>query len=122
MPRTNQRLSDITLEWMVHAAVNLPDGNTPNGYGIKVDRNFLRLSPDPRGPQHDEREPGDLGGRLRWGEALRHIEHDAILHHSVYERFAADKVQHFYEMKPYRPQDLSQHDNVRKCYGASSQG
>ena len=116
------RLSDITLEWMVHAAVNLPDGNTPNGYGIKVDRNFLRLSPDPRGPQHDEREPGYFGGRLRWGEALRHIEHDAILHHSVYERFAADKVQHFYEMKPYRPQNLSQHDNVRKYYGASSQG
>ena len=52
------RLSDITLEWMVHAAENLPDANTPNGNGIKVDRSYLQLSPDPRGPQHDAREPG----------------------------------------------------------------
>src|SRR5215469_10126536 len=27
------RLSEITLAWMVHAAANLPDGNTPNGAG-----------------------------------------------------------------------------------------
>ena len=36
------RLSDVALEWMVHAAENLPDGNTPNAFGIEVDRRFLK--------------------------------------------------------------------------------
>lgn len=52
------RLSDIALEWMVHAAENLPDASTQSGNGIKVDRRYLHLNPDARGPQHDAREPG----------------------------------------------------------------
>ena len=60
------RLSDIALEWMVHAAENLPDANTPNANGIKVDRRFLNLHPDPCGPQHDATEPGYFGGRVKW--------------------------------------------------------
>lgn len=114
------RLSDISLEWMVHAAVNLPDGTTPDGNGIKVDRGFFRLMPDPRGPQHDAREPGYLWGRIKWKEALRKIDHNAILHPTVYQRFAADKVQHFYEMKPYRPKNLAQHDQLKHYYGDHS--
>ena len=110
------RLSDITLEWMVHAAENLPDANTPTGNGIKVDRRYLQLSPDALGPQHDEREPGYFGGRLKWTKALRKIDPDAILHPSVYDRFAADKVQHFYEMKPYRPENLVNHENLSRYY------
>jgi len=35
--------------------------NTLNGNGIKVDRKYLRLYPDARGPQHDARESKDLG-------------------------------------------------------------
>jgi Uncharacterized alpha/beta hydrolase domain (DUF2235) len=110
------RLSDIALAWMVHAAENLPDANTPNGSGIKIDPCFLQLRPDPLGPQHDAREPGWFGGRLKWAKALREIDPDAPLHSSVYERFAADKVQHFYEMMPYRPENLAGHQNLTKYY------
>jgi hypothetical protein len=101
---------------MVHAAENLPDANTPNGHGIKVDGSYLLLRPDARGPQHDEREPGWFRGRLKWPEALRKIDSDAPLHCSVYERFAADKVQHYYEMKPYRPENLATHEGLKKYY------
>lgn len=113
------RLSDITLDWMVHAAVNLPDGNTADGNGLKVDRSFLRLTPDPCGPQHDAREPGYLGGRIKWTQGLRKIDPDAILHKSVYDRFAAASVQHFYEMKPYRPENLARHDKAKQYYEGS---
>ena len=107
------RLSDIALEWMVHAAENLPDANTPNGNGIKIDQSFLQLNPDLLGPQHDAREPGWFGGRLKWTKALRKIDSDAILHPSVYERFAADEVQHFYQMRPYRPENLADHQKSK---------
>jgi uncharacterized protein (DUF2235 family) len=113
------RLSDIALEWMVHAAENLPDENTPNGNGIKVDRSFLQLRPDALGPQHDAREPGWFGGRLKWTKALREIDPDAILHPSVYDRFAADKVLHFYQMEPYRPENLSEHEKLKQYYPAT---
>ena len=111
------RLSDIALEWMVHAAENLPDGNTPNANGIKVDRRFLKLYPDPCGPQHDATEPGYFGGRVKWWtKALREIDPNAILHPSVYDRFAAEKVQHFYAIQPYRPQNLSNHEKLKQYY------
>src|SRR5262249_34068166 len=42
-PENESRLSDITLQWMVHVAVNLPNDQTPDGNGIKVDRTFLHL-------------------------------------------------------------------------------
>ena len=88
----------------------------PTGNGIKVDRNYLQLNPDARGPQHDAREPGYFGGRFKYPKALRKIDPNAILHPSVYERFAADKVQHFYEMKPYRPDNLATHDKLTQYY------
>ena len=78
------------------------------------DRSHLR--PDACGPQHDAREPGWFGGRLKWPEALRRIDPDAILHQSVYDRFAADKVQHFYHIEPYRPKNLANHKNLRQYY------
>ena len=114
------RLSDTALEWMVHAAENLPDGSTSNGNGIKVDRHFLHLSPDPCGPQHDAREPGYLWGLFKYNKALRPVNPHAPLHPSVYERFAAESVQHFYELKPYRPENLSKHDKLAHYYGDNS--
>jgi hypothetical protein len=72
----------------------------------------------PRGQQHDAREPGYFGGRLKWPKALRTIDPDAILHPSVYDRFAADKVQHFYEMKPYRPENLSGYKNLAQYFAS----
>jgi uncharacterized protein (DUF2235 family) len=110
------RLSDAALDWMVHAAENLPDANTPDGNGIKVNSFYLQRSPDSLGPQHDAREPGYFWGLFKWAKALRKIESNAILHSSVYERFAADKVQHFYEMKPYRPDNLATHDKLKQYY------
>jgi len=110
------RLSDIALEWMVHAAESLPDASSPDSNGIKVDRHYLQLNSDPCGPQHDAREPGYFWGALKWTKALRKIDPDAILHRSVYERFAADKVQHFYQIKLYRPDNLVNHENLKQYY------
>jgi uncharacterized protein (DUF2235 family) len=110
------RLSDIALEWMVHAAVNLPDETTADGNGIKVDGRILQLHPDPCGPQHDAREPGCFGGRLKWPKGLREVQAVAVLHPSVYDRFAAEKVQHFYQEQPYRPENLSNHEKLEQYY------
>jgi hypothetical protein len=102
---------------MVHAAVNLPDGKTPTGNGIKVDDRYLQLNPDPLGPQHDAREPGYLGGHFKWREGHRKVEPCAILHSSVYKRFdAPDGVPHFYGSAPYRPVNLSDHEKLAKYY------
>src|SRR5258708_7831081 len=84
-PENEARLSDISLGWMVHAAKNLPDGKTPDGFGIKVDDRYLKLNPDPFGPQHDEREPG----WFTWDEGLREIGDEPLLHATVLHRFAA---------------------------------
>jgi uncharacterized protein (DUF2235 family) len=115
-PENEARLSDISLGWMAHAAKNLPSEASPTGYGIKVDGRYLMLRPDPLGPQHDEREPGYLGGRIKWKERLREVLPEAILHSSVYERFAAEAVQHFYERKPYRPLNLANHAKLLAYY------
>jgi hypothetical protein len=48
-PENEARLSDISLGWMVRAAKNLPAGETPDGFGIKLDDRYLKLNPDPLG-------------------------------------------------------------------------
>lgn len=114
-PENEARLSDISLEWMVDAAMNLPDDKTPTGNGIKVDYHFLQLNPDPLGLQHDEREPGYL--KYLWSEGLRKIESCAILHPSVYKRFdTPEGVPHFYGHKLYRPANLAKHNKLDKYY------
>jgi hypothetical protein len=114
-PENEARLSDISLGWMLHAAVNLPDGKTPTGNGIKVDERYLQLNPDPFGPQHDAREPGYFGGHFKWTEGHRQVEPCAILHSSVYKRFdAPNGVPHFYSRAPYRPTNLSDHEKLAK--------
>jgi uncharacterized protein (DUF2235 family) len=120
-PENEARLSDVSLGWMVRAAKNLPDRKTPDGFGIKVDDRYLKLNPDPLGPQHDEREPGYLAGRFRWTEGPRHVEDEAVLHPSVLARFAAnDGVQHYYEQTVYRPPNLKDHSKVKQYYGAQA--
>lgn len=118
-PENEARLSDISLGWMVHAAMNLPDRKTPTGSGIKVDDRFLHLNPDPLGPQHDAREPGYFCGRFKWTEGHRKVEAGAILHLSVYKRFEAPEgVPHFYSRRLYRPANLSDHEKLGKYYPA----
>ncbi|WFU34281.1 DUF2235 domain-containing protein [Bradyrhizobium brasilense] len=116
-PENEARLSDVALGWMVHAARNLPDGKSPDGFGIKVDDRYMTLHPDPLGPQHDEREPGYLRGRFKWTEGLRQVQEEAILHSSVLARFAAPGgVQHYYQRADYRPSNLSGHAKVKHYY------
>lgn len=110
------RLSDIALQWMAHAAENLPDEATPNGNGIKIDGSFLHLNPDPCGPQHDAREHARLWGLFNYTKRLRSVNPDAVLHPSVYARFAAERVQHYYAMQPYRPDNLSKHEKLKQYY------
>lgn len=118
-PENEARLSDVSLQWMVHAARCLPDETSDSGNGIVVDETYLRLNPDPLGAQHDEREPGYCGGRFKWTEGLREVQPDASLHSSVLERLAAANVQHFYERKPYRPVNLAEHHKVAHYYSAT---
>jgi hypothetical protein len=47
---------------------------------------------------------------------LREIDPNAVLHPSVYDRFAAEEVQHFYAMQPYRPENLSRHEKLKQYY------
>jgi uncharacterized protein (DUF2235 family) len=115
-PENESRLSDISLEWMANAAHNLPDETTADGHGIKINPRLLKCSPDPTGLQHDAREPGFIGGRIKWSKGLREIDPKAVLHPSVYKRFEANKVQHFYEVKEYRPENLSNHTKLKQYY------
>jgi hypothetical protein len=104
-PENESRLSDISLQWMLHAA---------SGAGLKQDASVLRLYPDSAGPQHDEVK----GSIFRFaGSQLRHIGNDYPLHPSVIERFAAAEVLNYDTMMPYRPENLRDHDAVKKYYG-----
>jgi uncharacterized protein (DUF2235 family) len=113
------RLSDISLKWMTHAAMTLPDETGPTGAGIKANPLLLQLRPDPLGPQHDEREPGFWG--IRWPKGLRHVDPEAVLHSSVYARGAAERVPHFYEASAYSPDNLSDHVKFQQAKLAGSQ-
>ena len=46
-PEDESRLSDVALKWMIDEVMSLP-------YPIKVDREKLKLYPDPLGLMHDE--------------------------------------------------------------------
>jgi Uncharacterized alpha/beta hydrolase domain (DUF2235) len=91
------RLSDIALKWMLAAASLVPNG-------IKHDESVLRLHPDPAGVQHDEQK----GSFLPFG--LRTIKSNkAVMHKSVYRRFAAGPVVIFDRLGLYRPAKMKDH-------------
>ena len=98
------RLSDISLRWMLEAAVKA---------GLKYDASVLKLYPDPTGPQHDETRSSLFRLAPR---ALRQIPNDAPLHPSVLERFKAAEVLDYDIMRPYRPENLRNHDAVKDNY------
>jgi hypothetical protein len=98
------RLSDISLKWVLDAAVSV---------GMKYDSSVLKLYPDPTGPQHDETR----SSFFRYFRKLpRKVEHDSPLHPSVLERFTAGEVLDYDTMTSYRPQNLSTHDAVKENY------
>jgi uncharacterized protein (DUF2235 family) len=108
------RLSDISLSWMMDAACTVRDG-------IKVDGSVLQLYPSADGMQHDERKVGFpiltrwLG--LTWQGAQRDIKDpNALLHDSVYERFALPGVLQYDRVLPYRPEGLRLHTRLTDYY------
>jgi uncharacterized protein (DUF2235 family) len=103
-PENESRLSDISLGWMLDAAVKA---------GLKHDASVLKLYPDPTGPQHDEARSSVF--RLA-PKGVRRIPNDAPLHPSVLERFEAAEVLDYDIMRPYRPENLRNHDAVKAYY------
>jgi hypothetical protein len=86
------------------AASIIPDG-------LKHDESVLRLHPDASGPQHDEQK----GSLLTYG--LRKLPGpEAIMHKSVYRRFAAGPVVLFDRINQYRPANMSQHVDFVQYY------
>jgi uncharacterized protein (DUF2235 family) len=99
------RLSDISLEWILGAAIDA---------GFKYDPAFLHLFPDPAGPQHDEAKTSIFRFASK---QPRRIPPDAPLHDSVLQRFGADEVLNCDRLEPYRPENLRHHVRVRHLYG-----
>ena len=98
---------------------------------IYIDHSVLNMYPDCAGPQHDERKaflsvfpdwvtrcaiwlvgPKNFG----WREGHRQIPPDALLHRTVYERFALGAVLIHGAMSPYRPRALRRHLDVSKFW------
>lgn len=98
------RLSDISLEWMLKAAVNA---------GLKYDPSVLKPYPDATGPQHDEARSSIF---RFFPKILRTIPEDAPLHPSVVERFQAAEILDYDRMRPYRPENLKDHHAVKHFY------
>jgi hypothetical protein len=110
------RLSDIALGWMLAAASIVPDG-------LKHDSSVLKLWPDPGGPQHDEQAGGGLKKGLRPLPAdPKTHESGAIMHKSVYRRFAGDPVLLFDRTGQYRPANLAQHIDFKQYFGPDATG
>ena len=119
-PETESRLSDIALDWMVQEATNLPDP-------IRIDPSVLKLYPDSRGAQHDERKafvsacPAWMTRcalwlvdhrEFGWREGHRKVPRDAELHATVHERFRYHGVLVHGDIVPYRPRALRHHPEV----------
>jgi Uncharacterized alpha/beta hydrolase domain (DUF2235) len=112
-PENESRLSDITLQWMLSAAVLIPSG-------IQYDARVLNLSPDPAGPQHDEAKAG------HWQRGIRELPtapgttiSRAIMHKSVYARFEAGEVVLYDHLGEYRPVNLKDHVDFAHYYDGS---
>ena len=98
------RLSDIALSWMLAAASMVPNG-------LKHDPSVLRLHPDASGPQHNEQKGSWLALGLRKMPGPR-----AIMHKSVYQRYAAGPVVLFDKVDRYRPPNMSGHADFAQYY------
>jgi uncharacterized protein (DUF2235 family) len=105
-PENESRLSDISLKWMLDAAVEV---------GLKYNPAVLQLYPDPAGPQHDETRSSFF---RFFQKRSRQVPNDAPLHPSVIERFKAAEILDYDAMKPYRPANLREHNEVKQFYAA----
>jgi hypothetical protein len=110
------RLSDVGLYWMVAGASIIPDG-------LKHDAGVLRLSPDPRGPQHNEQ----AGGFLKFGVRQIPVDHAtgvsrSPIHKSVYERFSGGNVLLYDQTRDYRPDNMRVHVDFKHYFDGGSAG
>lgn len=114
-PEHESRLSDISLGWMAGELKQaIPS--------IEIQHNFLNISPDPLGLQHDEiqsvldMQPTWLRwitlNRATWRREARKIHPKAILHKSVVERLVAKTVPQMGQVRAYIPSNLAGH----KCH------
>ena len=104
------RLSDITIDWMIEELREcIPS--------IQINENELVTSPDSKGMQHEETFLFKLGPiEKRWPAKPRMVGHNFQLHPTVIERLEADAVSHLGEMKPYRPEQLKDHQKASKYF------
>lgn len=103
-PEEESRLSDISLKWMLDAALSV---------GLKHDPTVLKLHPDPTGPQHDETRNGPFKYA---GKIKRKILDQARLHETVIRRFEARDVLQYDLYLPYRPENLRDHEVAGKFF------
>ena len=85
------RLSDITLQWMVDEARDIP-------HPILVDEGYLRPYPDSLGMMHDECK----GSPIPWFSQPRSLPNGAVLHVSVFERLGK-MVRNYDVIEAYDP-------------------
>jgi hypothetical protein len=105
----DSRLSDNALAWMLAAASIIPNG-------LKHEETVLRRYPDPAGPQHNEQKNSWLPFGLRKLPGPR-----AIMHKSVYRRFATGPVVLFDTTGKYRPANMSEHVDFVQYYDPNNQ-
>lgn len=104
------RLSDITIDWMVEELREC----VPS---IQINENLLVTSPDPEGMQHEEAFVLKFGPiEKRWPVKPRMVGQSFPLHPTVIERLEAEAVSHLGEMKPYRPEQLKDHQDALKYF------
>lgn len=116
-PETESRLSDITLDWMVGEATALAEP-------LLVNRDRLRLFPDPHGVQHCTRReilglyPAWVPHRLRftWRREARSGLTLESCHPSVIQRMQAGFVYRNGERIAYRPEQLADHASLAQNY------
>jgi uncharacterized protein (DUF2235 family) len=117
-PEDESRLSDIALGWMVEQLDELE-------HPVLLERDRLRLWPDARGMQHDERKAFRESGwqswlparlRVTWPEEWRTVHPEAELHPSVLARLAAGPVVAHDALDDYRPSALKEHVEAARFY------
>lgn len=111
-PNNESRLSDITLKWMS----DFIEQELPVGARVQVNRAVLECWPSSAGMMHDECMVGIGGTPLRWYPADRNVPTQAVLHATVYERLAMEKVRNFHGYGPYRPAPLRNHEKAKKYF------
>ena len=122
-PETESRLSDITLEWMIEQATELPNP-------LNLDSARLNLFPSPGGIQHCEVAAARdaIEKKVPWIRRIysprgydvqvREVKPFYLVHETVEQRFSLPSVPQCGGWAPYRPEALRHHDKFKHLYSA----